>query len=56
MKEKQVKWFAYGGGISKAGPFDSQVLAYKAMTLIPKCREVQDFPFPKDICVWPEEV
>lgn len=65
-RRKKIVWFARGGGIKKAGPFDSQVAAVRAMKLIDegpnpvRCgnsfREPLRGGFPSDVFVWPEEV
>jgi len=64
-KRKKIVWFARGGGIKKAGPFDFQVAAVKALELIDegpavRCgdsfREPLRGGFPSDMFVWPEEV
>jgi len=59
---KKIKWFARGGGILKAGPFNNQIEATKSMIILNHC----DNPicpcktvaptFPDNVFVWPEEV
>lgn len=67
-----IKWFACGGGIAEAGPFDSQVEAWEAMRLAPPTLPYRErmasiakgkaprLPaarkHPPDTQVWPERV
>lgn len=62
-----IKWFACGGGIAEAGPFDSQVEAWEHMRLAPDAStyhershrgELPKHPrkHPPDTQVWPERV
>jgi hypothetical protein len=59
---KKIKWFASGGHIALAGPYDSQMAAYKAFILDKDVQEKQRkehgacCPYPYNIIVWPEEV
>lgn len=64
-----IKWFARGGGIEKAGPYDNQVLATNAMRQVAETdeeykravwngvirKQLKGY-FPADVFVWPEEV
>ena len=69
-KEKRVVWFARGNGVSRIGPFDTQLLATNAIRLalpsdtvttrtmlgiLPKAHASTE-SFPPDAFVWPEEV
>ena len=60
MRKSDVQWFASGGGISRRGPFSSQMEAYLAMRLTEAERVKQrathgtESPYPHDIVVWPE--
>ncbi len=47
--KKVKRWFAKGGGVSRAGPFKSDVEAAKAMTLV-------DGGKPEDFAIWPEMI
>ena len=67
----KIVWFARGGGIARAGPFDSQLEATAAIRLAPEPelspawahladpagrRPAPYREFPVDAFVWPEEV
>lgn len=39
MAQKEIKWFARGGGIAKAGPFDTQIQAVNSMRLVTETDE-----------------
>lgn len=60
MRKSDVQWFASGGGISRRGPFPSQMEAYLAMRLTESAQHKQrathgtESPYPHDIVVWPE--
>ena len=54
--KSKIQWFASGGDIAKCGPFKSQILAYQAMTLVPKYRSHPSIPIPLDCMVWPEYI
>lgn len=46
-EDMKIQWFARGGGISRCGPFKSQIEATESMKLV-------DGGFPKDVFVWSE--
>ena len=65
----RVQWFARGGGLTRTGPFETQVEAVKAMRLVRKKAtldaktyefhthfEPHPDEFPPDVFVWPEEM
>ena len=55
IHEKQVVWYARGGDVIRAGPFDSQIEATKSLIL--KSDRRDGIPeFPQNYFVWPEEV
>lgn len=62
MRPSDIQWFASGGGISRRGPFSSQMEAYLALRLTEKAQREQrdahgtESPYPHDIVVWPEPV
>lgn len=53
----RVKWFAATGAIAKAGPFDSQVDAWRAIRLSDEFLAASGTrrPFADNAIVWPEE-
>jgi len=67
-----TKWFARGGNIAKAGPFNTQIDAVNSMRLVSetdeqyrrmrsnwdngKLRAQLKGGFPDDVFVWPEKV
>jgi len=51
---KDIVWFARGGGIAKAGPFDSQIEAWEAMEYTHEMKERTGYKHPHDTAVWPE--
>lgn len=68
MSKKKIVWFARGGGIAKAGPFDTQIDAVNSMRLTEETQEQYKKSlwshtrdrlrggFPDDVFVWPEEI
>lgn len=55
-KKAKVLWFARGGEISRCGPFESQVEAWKAMRYTEEHKKIFRSDHPRDTAVWPEEV
>jgi hypothetical protein len=64
-KKRKIVWFAKGGGISRMGPFPTQIRAAEAMTLMPApasynfhagvvIPEVRPNTKPGDFATWPE--
>lgn len=68
-KRPTIVWFARGGGITKAGPFATQIEAVASMKMLtetdeeysnmkwgasPPYRPQYRGGFPEDIFVWPE--
>ena len=54
--EPVVEWWARGGGITRCGPYESQVEAWKAMRYTDALRLSTRLDHPADTAVWPEEV
>lgn len=55
--DKDVQWFAAGGGIAKVGPFNSQVEAWEYLRLTEAAKARSDklgLTHPADSRVWPE--
>ena len=53
----KVVWYARTREIERMGPFDSQVIAFRAMRLCLRPGETLASPprYPPDLLVWPEE-
>jgi len=50
----KIVWYAAGGGIFKAGPFETEIEAWKAMELREEVQLYQRSVHPRDTRVWPE--
>jgi len=50
----QIHWYAAGGGISRSGPYATQVDAWDAMRYADDVRAKERCDHPRDTRVWPE--
>lgn len=50
----QIHWYAAGGGISRSGPYATQVEAWEAMRYADDVRAKERCDHPRDTRVWPE--
>ncbi len=51
---EKIVWYAAGGDVKKAGPFKTQVEAWKAMEFHDEAQKMFNSIHPKDTRVWPE--
>jgi hypothetical protein len=52
----KIVWYAAGGGIYRAGPYDTEIEAWEHMILTDDEQYKQQSIHPKDTRVWPEYV